>query len=311
MKYWRYFLISFKCLFLLLFTGNNAWAKSDTLKLGRKLFMTNCYPCHSIGKEKVGPSLASITKKKPKDWLVNFIRNSQQIIISGDPYANHLFERYNHSVMPAFNKFTNSEIISILEYINKESINPDHDNYYDTKLEKLEKNWSSLNPQGGVLFKRHCSSCHALDREMYGPALASVTKRHTHEWLMGFIRNSRAVIKSGDSYAVDLYQKFDQKGMPAFYYLDSLTINTILKYIEYESASPSFIAGVNGHSSTMEVKTNPNIFNPAPRKIEGKISNDTTILSRIFMGLIFVVSVIFLVSVLIMLYKYLSSEFKN
>lgn len=209
------------------------------IKHGESLFRTNCLPCHGIGKEKTGPSLASIPKKKTRAWLHSFIRNSQDVILSGDPYANHLFEQYNRNVMPSFNKFTDHDIDAILAFIEYRSLKPLVYNMYE-QSDKLIDN------TGKKLFQNHCRSCHSLNKEGYGPALASVTKRHPRPWLVSFIRNSTQMIQQGDPYAKYIYENFENKKMTSFSFLDEKSIHHILDYIEISSASPHHIGGVNG-----------------------------------------------------------------
>ena len=214
----------------------------DTMAMirhGENLFHTNCSPCHGIGKEKTGPSLASIPKKRPKEWLHKFIHNSQEVIISGDAYANHLFEQYNRNVMPAFKKFSSDDINNILAYIEYRSHFPNKTDLYSKVKEETGR-------EGEVLFNNHCGTCHALNKEGYGPALASVTKRRSLNWLIPFIRNSQKVIHSGDPYANHLYQNFGKRIMVPFDFLEEKEIISILKYIELSSVSPTHIGGVNG-----------------------------------------------------------------
>ena len=68
---------------------------------------------------------------------------------------------------------------------------------------------------GKALFNTNCASCHKLDRKMTGPALRYVEKRLAEdegldrEWLYSWIRNSSAMIKSGDAYAVKIYEEYN------------------------------------------------------------------------------------------------------
>jgi cytochrome c553 len=51
------------------------------------------------------------------DWLINWIRNPQKVIESGDKYAVDLFNKFNKQVMPGFGDLTDQQIQSILAYI--------------------------------------------------------------------------------------------------------------------------------------------------------------------------------------------------
>ena len=61
--------------------------------------------------------------------------------------------------------------------------------------------------KGKQLYNTNCAACHRLDQKMTGPALRNVEARLydeeglDREWLNAWIRNSAAVIKSGDTYA--------------------------------------------------------------------------------------------------------------
>src|SRR6185312_7431499 len=89
--------------------------------------------------------------------------------------------------------------------------------------------------QGEVLFKENCKTCHAIDKVEVGPALKDVTKRRDAKWLSAWIRNSSAVIASGDKYANDLYNKFDKASMTSFPSFKDDEIKAVLAYIDSES----------------------------------------------------------------------------
>lgn len=49
--------------------------------------------------------------------------------------------------------------------------------------------------RGAELFKNMCSACHKMDKKFVGPAVAGVTERRTHEWIMNMILNPEQMIK--------------------------------------------------------------------------------------------------------------------
>lgn len=215
-----------------------------TVQSGNALFQTYCRPCHSVHKEIIGPMLASVTKKQTEAWLIAFIRNSQDIILTGDTYANFLFERYNRTVMPSFKEFSDQQIKDILLYIEKESVVPTEE---IEPMAKVNLDYMRQDVvQGKALFDAQCASCHFIEREGYGPALGSVTKRRPKSWLISFVKNSQQVIHSGDYYSVHLFNEFDKKVMVKMEFLNEDEIISILKYIEFISASPRVEAGENG-----------------------------------------------------------------
>mgnify|MGYP001818487920 CR=1 FL=1 len=90
--------------------------------------------------------------------------------------------------------------------------------------------------KGKSLFNQNCAACHALDRKMTGPALRNVEARLAEdegldkEWLYSWIKNSPGMIKSGDAYAVKIYNEYNQAAMTAFPTLSNEDIDDILAY---------------------------------------------------------------------------------
>jgi mono/diheme cytochrome c family protein len=95
---------------------------------------------------------------------------------------------------------------------------------------------AGLVSQGEVLFKENCKTCHAIKTQEVGPALQDVTKRRDVKWLSAWIRNSTAVIASGDKYANDLFNKFGKSSMTSFSSFSDDEIKSLLAYIDAESA---------------------------------------------------------------------------
>ena len=84
---------------------------------GKKLFKANCAACHSVGANKVvGPGLQGISDKYDREWLGAWIKNSGELIASGDADANAIFEEYNKVIMPP-QPVDDAQIDAILEYI--------------------------------------------------------------------------------------------------------------------------------------------------------------------------------------------------
>ena len=88
---------------------------------------------------------------------------------------------------------------------------------------------------GEKLFKANCSACHALDKQMVGPALGGVVDRLKKEqnldtdWLHKWIKDSKALRASGDKYANEVYEKFNKTEMPAFPALSDQDIDDIFR----------------------------------------------------------------------------------
>jgi mono/diheme cytochrome c family protein len=89
--------------------------------------------------------------------------------------------------------------------------------------------------KGKSLFNANCAACHKLNKKATGPALANVETRleeagKDREWIYAWIKNSSAVIKSGDAYAVKLYNEYNKAAMTAFPQLSNEDIDNILAY---------------------------------------------------------------------------------
>jgi len=97
--------------------------------------------------------------------------------------------------------------------------------------------------EGAALFKQKCTSCHALNQKVVGPALKGVNDRRSEEWLIKWIKNSQAMIASGDPEAVALYKEYNEAAMTAFPELSDDNVKSILAYIKEEGDKPAAAAG--------------------------------------------------------------------
>ncbi len=109
---------------------------------------------------------------------------------------------------------------------------------------------TSLNAQEGdpvngkSLFNANCAACHKLDKPMTGPALRNVEARLAEEqgldkeWLSSWIRNSSALVKGGDTYAIKVLAEWNNVPMTAFPQLDDQQISDILAYTAQPKAEP-------------------------------------------------------------------------
>jgi len=83
---------------------------------GETLFKANCAACHKMDKKGVGPALRGVADKFDRDWLYQWIKDSQGLIKSGDSKANDIFAENNNSVMTSFPGLSNEDIDNILAY---------------------------------------------------------------------------------------------------------------------------------------------------------------------------------------------------
>ncbi len=90
--------------------------------------------------------------------------------------------------------------------------------------------------KGQELFKANCTACHALDKQVIGPALGGVVDRLKTEqnletdWLHKWIKDNKALRASGDKYAIEVFEKFNKTEMLQFPNLSDADIDNILAY---------------------------------------------------------------------------------
>ena len=90
--------------------------------------------------------------------------------------------------------------------------------------------------KGEALFKTNCSACHALDKQMVGPALGGVVDRLKTEqnlgvdWFQKWIKDNKALRASGDKYANEVFEKFKKVEMTQFPSLSDQDVADILEY---------------------------------------------------------------------------------
>ncbi len=88
---------------------------------------------------------------------------------------------------------------------------------------------------GRSIFLSRCASCHNVNKQLVGPALAGVDQRRSMEWIIRFVTSSQSVIKSGDTTAVALFQKFNKVPMPDHSDLAAEDIKSIVEFIKSET----------------------------------------------------------------------------
>jgi len=92
--------------------------------------------------------------------------------------------------------------------------------------------------KGKSLFNANCASCHKLNKKLIGPALKGVSAKYDKEWLYTWIKNSAAMIKSGDEQAVAIYEEYNKVAMNSFPQLSNEDIDNILAYTDYVPPKP-------------------------------------------------------------------------
>ena len=152
---------------------------------------------------------------------------------------------------------------------------------------------------GESLFKGNCASCHKIDQKLVGPALAGVYDRAPSiDWIVSFVQNSQKMIQSGDEYAVNLYEEYNQTQMTAFPTFNRDQILNILGYIkdQAENKAAAVADAGTGTAGGAVAESAPAI--------------PTAYLNAIMIGLVVVLVLILVVLVLItsVLQKYLKQR---
>ena len=102
---------------------------------------------------------------------------------------------------------------------------------------------------GKALFNTNCAACHSLDKNLTGPLLRGFEARLAEDegldrdWIDAWIRNSSALIKSGDAYAVKIYAEYNNAAMTPMPQLTDEDINNILAYTAQPKATPQTSTG--------------------------------------------------------------------
>ncbi|MBQ0735198.1 c-type cytochrome [Aquimarina celericrescens] len=93
--------------------------------------------------------------------------------------------------------------------------------------------------KGEELFKSLCAACHKRYKRAVGPALYGVADKYEREWLYSWIKNSAAMIASGDPQAIAIYEEYNRTAMNAFPQLSNTDIDNILAYVMVPKAEPA------------------------------------------------------------------------
>ena len=102
------------CLFILVLLTFPSFLSAED---GEKIFKANCASCHSTGENRmVGPGLKGINEKRKPEWLMSWIKNSGEMIKSGDPDAKAIYEEFGKIMMPA-SVLNDDEIRSVLAFL--------------------------------------------------------------------------------------------------------------------------------------------------------------------------------------------------
>lgn len=124
---------------------------------------------------------------------------------------------------------------------------------------------------GEKLFKANCTACHALDKQLIGPALGGVVARLKTDqnldtdWLHKWIKNNKELRASGDKYANEVFEKFNKTEMLVFDKLTDKDVEDILEYttnppppeavadVPADGTAPGMVANTEENSTTSKI----------------------------------------------------------
>ncbi len=104
------------CFLPTLSLAQNPGKDAELSKKGQRLFESSCASCHSFDSHGIGPSLAGITNDLSNMELIEFIKNPQSVIDSGNKRAINLQKKYG-SVMPSYASLGEENITNIIAYL--------------------------------------------------------------------------------------------------------------------------------------------------------------------------------------------------
>jgi len=164
----------------------------------KAIFSKRCTVCHTFGKGvKVGPDLKGVTERRPREWLVRFIRTSSSVIQSGDPTATKLFRDFKQERMPDWSDLSSDQVSAILDYfasdgpLQKEPDERDASTATADEIEMGRQLFSGVTRlnHGG----RSCKTCHAIRSGesaggSLGPDLTGAYLKYRDAALTDFLR---------------------------------------------------------------------------------------------------------------------------
>mgnify|MGYP006354190483 FL=1 len=101
---------------LMLTFSLTSFAQSGDPVTGKALFNSNCAACHKLDAKSTGPALRGVGDKYDAAWLHKWIKNSADLIKSGDAAAVKVFEENNKIPMTAFPQLSDADIDNIIAY---------------------------------------------------------------------------------------------------------------------------------------------------------------------------------------------------
>ncbi len=161
------------------------------------IFQKRCMACHTFGNGvKVGPDLKGVTQRRQRSWLLRFIRGSSTLIVSGDPTATELFQKFRRQRMPDWSDLSEKQVGDILDYLDVggPDIKPaDERTARSATAPQIERGRQLF--RGDSPFRtgaQACAACHAVRDSAVvggtlGPDLTGVYGRYRGQSLTNFL----------------------------------------------------------------------------------------------------------------------------
>ncbi len=96
---------------------------------------------------------------------------------------------------------------------------------------------------GKALFTAKCAACHTVTTtRLVGPGLAGINEKRTQKWLLSWIKDSQAFIKTGDKDANAIFEEYSKIAMIPFTDMSDAEIIAILDYVKGDAGAISSTA---------------------------------------------------------------------
>lgn len=110
---------------------------------------------------------------------------------------------------------------------------------------------------GKALFRQNCGACHSTTKQvLVGPGLEGINDKRTEEWLIKWIKDSQAFIKSGDADAKAIFEEYNKNVMPPVAVSDD-EIKAILSFIKTPPVEEPKVADAAKTTTPKVVKSEP------------------------------------------------------
>lgn len=98
---------------------------------------------------------------------------------------------------------------------------------------------------GKALFTAKCAACHTIGtNRLVGPGLAGINEKRSREWLLSWVKDSQAFIKTGDKDANAIFEEYSKIAMIPFTDMSDAEIIAILDYVKGDAGAISSTAAI-------------------------------------------------------------------